>query len=290
MADTYERGARSSSHSLTDEQFAKLSRYIESELGIRMPPAKKIMLESRLQKRIRLLDMSGFQEYLDHVFEEDSKNGELLHMIDSVTTNKTDFFRESDHFDILLNRILPLEYDKLGWGRDRPLLIWSAASSTGEEPYTIAMTVEEFRREKTDLRYRILGTDISTEVLERARRGIYPEERIAPVPQAYRKRYLLRSKKSEERLVRVRPALRRNVSFHRLNLMWDDFGVRDLFEIVFCRNVIIYFDRPTQARLMRKLVNRMQPGGYLFLGHSETLAGLELGLESVAPTIYRKPD
>lgn len=274
---------------LTDAQFKRLSRFIEGELGIRMPPVKKVMLESRLQKRVRTLHLTSFEDYLQFVFHEDQKEQELVHMIDAVTTNKTDFFRESDHFDTLLKRLLPQHYPE-GWGRRQPLKAWSAACSTGEEPYTLAMVLSEFAREHSDFSFRILATDISTNALERGERAVYPEERIAPVPQEYRKRYLLRSKDRSTNLVRVKPNLRANVTFRRLNLMHDEYGIRDRFEIIFCRNVIIYFERPTQYRLLRHLYDYLVPGGYLFLGHSETLTGMDLALETVAPTIYRKAE
>ncbi len=274
---------------LSDGQFKRLSSYIESELGIRMPPAKRIMLESRLYKRIRALKLDGFEQYLEHVFQDDEKNGELLHMIDAVTTNKTDFFRESDHFDYLLNRLLPERYAD-GWGVREPFRVWSAASSTGEEPYTLAMVLQDFAEENSRFSYRILATDISTQVLERGMKAIYTEDRVTPVPDAMKRKYLLRSKDRESRLVRIKPLLRRNVMFHRLNLMSEEFGIRDRFEVIFCRNVIIYFERETQAKLLRKLYHQLRPGGYLILGHSETLAGMELPVFSVAPTIYRKPE
>ncbi len=272
---------------LTDEQFTRLSRFIESELGIRMPPAKKIMLESRLQKRVRALRLNSFEEYLDFVFHEDQQDAELIHMIDAVTTNKTDFFRESDHFDVLLQRLLPTHYQE-GWGRRSPLRAWSTACSSGEEPYTMAMVFSEFAAENPDFSFNILATDISSNALDRGRRGVYPEERISPVPQEYRKRYLLRSKDRAAGLVRVKPELRQAVTFHRLNLMHQEYGIRERFEIIFCRNVIIYFERPTQYRLLRHLYDYLAPGGYLFLGHSETLTGMDLPLQGVAPTIYRK--
>jgi len=277
------------SRRLTTEQFSVLSGFVESELGIRMPPAKRIMLESRLQKRLRALGLDDFQAYIDFVFDDSQKEAELLHMIDAVTTNKTDFFRESDHFDYLTDRLLPERYEQ-GWGRTRPLRVWSTASSTGEEPYTLAMVLEEFREAGRDFNYGILGTDISTRALDHGRRAVYTEERIEPVPHGLRKKYFLRSKDRSSRLVRVRPELRRRVQFHRLNLMHDDYGIDDRFEVIFCRNVIIYFERPTQYRLLTHLYEYLVPGGYLFLGHSETLAGMELPLYSVAPTIYRKAE
>ncbi len=275
---------------LNNRQFARLSQYIESELGIKMPAAKRIMLESRLQKRLRVLRVSSFEEYLAIVFSDEGKKGELLHMIDAVTTNKTDFFREPDHFENLLNRVLPRLAAERTLEIREPVRVWSTASSTGEEPYTIAMTLEQFREKNPAFSYRILGTDISTRVLERGRDAMYTEDRIAPIPLEYRSKYLLRSKNPEDRLFRIKPELRARVTFQRLNLMSDDFGLHKRFEVIFCRNVIIYFDRQNQTRLLRKLFQHLVPGGYLFLGHSETLAGMGLPLTSVAPTIYRKPE
>ena len=274
---------------LTDGQFSRLQRFIEGELGIRMPPVKKVMLESRLQKRLRLLRIREFETYLDLAFSEQERAGELIHLIDVVTTNKTDFFREPDHFDILMQRLLPDMYLNEGIGRREPMQVWSAASSTGEEPYTLAMVLAEFAREQNDFNFRVLGTDISTRVLEAGRKAIYPEERVAPVSEELRKRYLLRSKESDRRLVRIRPELRRQVSFKRQNLMDDRYDIEGSFHIIFCRNVIIYFERPNQERILTSLVRHLRPGGYLFLGHSETLAGMSLSLQSVAPTVYRKP-
>jgi chemotaxis protein methyltransferase CheR len=281
-------GVQVTTLTLTDEQFASLSRFIEGELGIKMPPAKKIMLESRLQKRLRALGMKDYGTYLDFVFSTEGMSAELLHMIDVVTTNKTDFFREPDHFYYLLNRLLPEEAEHSHWGKRRPMRVWSAGCSTGEEPYTLAMILELFRDSDPEFEYSILATDISTRVLEKGATAIYDEEKIEPVPMELRKRFLLRSKDKEKRLVRIQPHLRRRVSFQRVNLMQDDFGLEELHHVIFCRNVIIYFDRKTQEALLGRLYNQLVPGGYLFLGHSETLTGMQLPLRSVAPTIYRK--
>lgn len=273
---------------LNDKDFKKLAEYIEGTYGIRMPPTKRIMLESRLQKRLRLVGMESFSDYLKHVFEDPGGTKELVNMVDAVTTNKTDFFRESDHFDWML-RNLPTHIERDGWGVDRgPLRVWSAASSTGEEAYTLAIVLEELRRSYRHLDYRLLGTDISSGVLEQARKAIYPEARIEPVSKELRSRYFDRSKDRSLALVRIKPELRRRVRFLQLNLMDENYGFQDKFEIIFCRNVIIYFERPRQIRLLEHLLSHLIPGGYLFLGHSETLAGASLPVESVAPTIYRR--
>ena len=279
-----------SKQGLTKAQFQELARFIEGELGIRMPDTKKIMLESRLQKRVRTLKYSGFEQYLNYVFRDSQGKNELLHMIDAVTTNKTDFFREKDHFDYMTQRLLPERFVSSGWGSQGPLRVWSTASSSGEEPYTLAMVLEDFRATQRNFEYVILATDLSTAMLERGTRAVYTADRIIPIPEPLKKKYLLRSRDREQQVVRIKKELRDRVRFHRLNLMADDFGIHNSFEIIFCRNVIIYFDRNNQAKLLRKLYNHLVPGGYLFLGHSETLAGIDLPLSSVAPTVYRKPE
>lgn len=272
---------------LNEKQFKRLSNFIETEVGIKMPPAKRIMLESRLQKRLRALEITSFDAYIEHVFTKD--NSEIIHMIDVVTTNKTDFFREPDHFVYLRETLLPEHVERDGWGVDGRFKIWSSASSTGEEAYTMAIVLAEYQRQvNSRFDFRILGTDISTAVLETARKAVYPIDRVAPVTEELRKRYLMRSKKRDEELVRVKRALREKAQFHRLNLMAPSFPIRDRFHVIFCRNVIIYFDRERQEQLLRKLYSYLVPGGYLFLGHSETLSGIDLPVVSVAPTVYQR--
>ncbi|MBN1242398.1 MAG: methyltransferase domain-containing protein [Spirochaetales bacterium] len=271
--------------SLGDRDFKRLSDYIERELGIRMPDTKRVMLESRLQKRVRLLGLDGFPAYVDYVFSDEGSRHELINMIDAVTTNKTDFFREADHFDFVERTLVP---EALAVGGNRALRFWSAGCSTGEEPYTLAMVLEECREDRRELEYAILASDISTAVLQKAITAVYDEERVADIPVSFRKKYLLRSKDRNASRVRIRPELRARVEFIRVNLMDDRYPVEGLFDAVFCRNVIIYFERPTQERILRRLVDHVRPGGYLVLGHSETLTGMDMPLKSVAPTIYRR--
>lgn len=275
---------------LSEREFKRLAEFIEGQLGIRMPPTKKIMLESRLHKRLRILGYETYTDYLDHVFAEGTASDELIHMIDAVTTNKTDFFREPDHFRYLQEKILPRHIEHDGWGYNEPLHAWSAASSSGEEPYTLAIVLQEFARQNNGFRYDVLGTDISTRVLDRARQAVYPVDRLAPVSAELKKRYFLKSKDLTKSLARVKPELRRAVRYQRLNLMDDDFGLRQMFHVIFCRNVIIYFDRPRQLKLVEHLYRYLHPGGYLILGHSETLAGADLPYRTVAPTIYQRLD
>lgn len=270
---------------MSDRTFERFSEFIKTELGIKMPASKKTLLEARLQKRLRELCMSSHEEYCEYLFSQQGMELEMVNLVDVVTTNTTDFFREPKHFDLLLSRVLPDLFSRGGSGRN--VNIWSAGCSSGEEPYTLAMVLSEFARLNPGFTFSILATDISTQVLRMAVRAIYPEAKIGPIPQEYRKRYLLRSKDKTRRLVRIGPEARSHVRFRRLNFM-EEFSFEGQLDIIFCRNVVIYFDRPTQQRLFSRFCRKLTPGGYLFIGHSESLAGMDLPLEAVAPTVYRR--
>lgn len=271
--------------SLGDEDFQRLSRFIETELGIRMPDTKRVMLESRLLKRIRQLNLGSFSAYIDYVFSDEGRSLELINMIDAVTTNKTDFFREAEHFDYLVDKILPGIADARAGSVCR---FWSAGCSTGEEPYTLAMVLEEFRGRNPAFSWSIFASDLSTKVLQKAIDAVYTEEQAEPIPLSFKKKYLLRSKRPEEHLVRIRPELRARVNFERINFMDREWPIEGSFDIVFCRNVIIYFERKIQEGIIRRLLERVRPDGWLILGHSESVAGMNLPMRAVAPTIYRK--
>lgn len=274
------------SDTLKESDFRRLSQFIENHLGIKMPPAKRVMLESRLQKRLRLLKYDTFSQYIDFVFSEDGLQSELYHMIDAVTTNKTDFFREADHFDFLLNHWLLQQGSR--YDAATPCRIWSAGCASGEEVYTLMIVMEEFKRQHPDFFYSIIGTDISLKVLHEAVDAVYEEDKIANLPIEYKKRYFLKSKNSDRHEVRIKPEFRNKVRFERLNLMDKEYPFRQAFDIIFCRNVIIYFDRKTQEQLVCHLVSHLKPEGLLFLGHSESMTGLHLPLSLVAPTVYCK--
>ena len=271
--------------SMSEKEFRRFSEFIQTEFGIKMPAGKKTMLESRLQKRLRALNMTRHKEYEDYLFSLKGMEIELPHLIDVVTTNKTDFFREPKHFEILYRDILP-RWLQASSGRSL-FSVWSAGCSTGEEPYTIAMVLEEFRNQQSEIEYSILGTDISNQVLETASRGVYRDERIKEVAPQLRKKYFMRSRDRSKQLVRIVPEIREKVKFRQLNFM-DDFEFREKMDVIFCRNVVIYFERPIQEALFRKFCDRLAPNGYLFIGHSETLGGMDLPLIQHAPTVYRK--
>ena len=273
---------------LSQELFAELGRFIYDTCGIKMPPTKKTMLEARLIKRMRSLGLESFQEYCRYLFSPEGEAKELVHMIDAVTTNKTDFFREPQHFEYLLNKAIPDIIAGIGTGIRKTFMVWSAACSSGEEVYTLTMVLEEFARKRPGFKYMVLGTDISTKMLETAKAAIYDEERIIPVPMDLRQRYLLRSKDPQRKDVRIIPELRAKARFRWLNFMDQDFGLREKMDVIFCRNVLIYFDRPTQEKVVGHLCRHLAIGGYLFTGHSETLSGMDLPLETVANTVSRR--
>lgn len=273
---------------LSKSDFKDLGNFIHSNLGIKMPDIKRGMVESRLRKRLNHLNMNSYAEYCSYLFSAEGIVKELPYFIDEITTNKTDFFREPHHFNFMLEHALPDLVRNMGAGVGKKLMAWSSACSRGDEPYTLAMVLSEYGRVRKGFDFSILATDISTKVLETAVAGIYDSQIIEPVPMEYRKRYLLRSKDKKKDLVRIRPELRRKIIFRQMNLMDNDFRIKSTFDILFCRNVIIYFDKPTTDRLMVKLCDKLVPGGYLFMGHSELLDCSRLPVVAVAPTIYKR--
>lgn len=272
---------------LSPASFARLADFITSELGIKMPDSKQTMVQSRLLRRVRDLRLQSVEQYAEYFFASSSSE-EREHFINAVTTNKTDFFREPQHFAFLRDVVLP-EASRNAARRHLRFKAWSAGCSSGEEPYTLAMVLAQYAERSRSFDFAILGTDISTKVLSIARGGIYPEAQISPVPPEFRRKYLLRGRDRAERLVRVVPELRRKVSLHRLNLMDDGFGIQDIFNAVFFRNVMIYFDRNTQEAVINKICRNLAPGGYLFVGHSESLADLDIPVKQVETATYRKP-
>ena len=275
---------------MTDNDFQLLSEFIQGKLGIRMPASKKVMLESRLQKRLRVLGIGSFSDYCGYLFSDAGIENELAYMIDIVTTHKTDFFREPDHFEFLVGEAVPELARHHGAGVRKALMIWSAGCSTGEEPYTLAIALKEFAARYPGIGYhfQILGTDVSVQVLEVAKRGVYREESTDPVSMPLRKKYVLRGKGKSEGLVRMAPELRSLLKFRQVNLVEEDIGFREYMDIIFCRNVLIYFDRRTQELVLSKLCRHLVIGGYLFVGHSESMSGFRLPLTRVAPAVYRK--
>jgi chemotaxis protein methyltransferase CheR len=271
---------------LSNDDFKRLSTFIYKEYGIKMPEVKRTMLQSRLHKRLRELNMTNYKDYVDYVFSKEGQDNEVIHMIDVVSTNKTDFFREPVHFDFLHSTVLPelLRSDR----PNRLIKLWSAGCSSGEEPYTLAMSLSDYMLEHPGFDYSILATDISSRILKSAVEAIYKENRIEMLPIQIKKRYLLRSKDRTVPTVRIIPELRRRVTFQRLNFMDNSYNVPDNMDIIFCRNVLIYFDRETQERVINKLCAKLKPDGFFFLGHSESITNFNVPLKQLKPTIFRK--
>jgi len=271
---------------LSDKEFETLSNYIYKEVGIKLPIQKKILLESRLRKRLKELKIANFKEYIDHTLNSKGEKEEIVQMFDAVTTNKTDFFREPQHFDFLVNTVLPNFVQENNGSRI--FKIWSSAASSGEEPYTIAMVMANWCEKNTGYDYSILGTDISTKVLSAAMAATYKLDRVDPVSMEFKKKYLLKHKDSTQKLVKIIPELRNKCRFERLNLMDNVYNVDNGFDVIFCRNVLIYFDRQTQESVINKLCLKLKTGGHFFLGHSESILQMDVPLKQIKPTIFIK--
>ncbi|NLT51741.1 MAG: chemotaxis protein CheR [Ignavibacteria bacterium] len=273
---------------LSKEDFLKLSRFIYQLSGIKMPESKKILVEARLRKRLKDLNIQSFKKYCEFLFSEEGSRNEITQMVDVITTNKTDFYREPKQFEFLKQTALKELSIVNGAGIIRPVNIWSAGCSTGEEPYTLAIELQEYANYSLGFKFNLIATDISTRVLEAACRGVYEESKISEIPPQIIKKYFLRSKDRSKKLVRVTPLIRNSVRFKWLNFMQEDYGLEQKFDIIFCRNVIIYFDKDTQENLIRRLLDYIVPGGYLFLGHSESIIKSNFPVTQVIASTYRK--
>jgi chemotaxis protein methyltransferase CheR len=265
-------------------EFKKLSKKIYKLCGIQLPDIKLSMVEGRLRKRVKTLGLNSFGDYMNYLFSSPGMEQELIPLIDAVTTNKTDFFRESIHFDFLLNTVLS-ELETPAFGT---FSAWSAGCSTGEEAYTLAIVLNEYFENKKNINFTIYASDISTDVLKKAIDGIYSFETVEVIPMDLKKKYFLKSKDPEKHVARIRPELRQQVIFSRINFMEPEYEIPENLDVVFCRNVLIYFDKETQAKVLYKICNKIKKGGFLFIGHSETIQGMDLPLKRAAATIYRR--
>lgn len=275
---------------LSIETFRELGNFIHLKIGIKMPDAKRTMVESRLHKRLLYLNIKSYKDYCKYLFSAQGVEKELPEFINQITTNKTDFFREPDHFTFLMEHALPAIVKRCKDERSNKISLWCAACSRGHEPYTVAMVLNEFLRQNMaiSLSSSILATDISTQVLDVARKAVYSHDEIEPVPMEMRKRYILRSKNRKKDLVRIAPDLRRMVQFRWINLIEDTLKVREPMDIIFCRNVMIYFDKSTQEKLINNLCDHLKYKGYLFVGHSEVLNCHNTPLVPMGHAIYHK--
>jgi len=262
---------------LSDRELGRVITLVYARSGITLHQGKRELVVARLQKRLRALGCGSFGEYIDRV-EREKTGEELVQLLDAIATNHTHFFREVSHFDFLATRGVA------GLAPGAPLRVWSAPCSTGEEPYTIAMTLQ---MKAPSARYQILASDLSTKALATARAGVYRLTSVQSLPRDVLRRFFERGLGEQEGLVRVKREIRREVSFRHLNLLEiDDLGER--FDAIFCRNVMIYFDRPVQQRVVSMLERHLAPGGHLFIAHSESLNGITHGLTWVGPATFQR--
>jgi len=263
---------------ITDQEFDRLRRFFEAASGIRLADSKKVLVCGRLSRRLR---HHGLESYRDYIALIDSAAGvnERQVAIDLLTTNETHFFREPKHFDLLRNELR----ERVRVGLRGPVRLWSAASSTGEEAYSLAMTLAE---ELGDRPWSIFGSDLSTRVLDDARSGIYPKQRADEIPRSLAQRYVLEGYDESEGLYRIDATLRKRVSFDQVNLM-EPLPPLEPFDMVFLRNVLIYFDNAGKRRIVESVTRKLKPGGLLFIGHSETLSGITDVVKPVVPTVYK---
>jgi len=280
---------RGASPHITSQEFLLFRDLVYAHTGIALGPHKREMLKARLSRRLTALDLPNFGAYYRYLREEDPNGEERARFVNAMTTKVTGFFREEHHFKYLTERWVPVRREQALQGGSRRIRIWSAGCSTGEEPYTIALTLRDcLAAGLASWDVRILASDIDTDALARASRGTYPVERAAPIPERLLARHLLRGTGANAGFLRVRPELQALITFRRINLMEDPWLIHTRFDAIFCRNVLIYFDRPTQQHLVNRLTHLLHEDGLLFLGHSESLHGMCPELEHVENTIYRR--
>jgi len=272
---------------LNPADFQRFSEMVRRHSGIHLGMVKSELLRARLAKRMRALSLTSFREYYQVVLE-DGTGEELARMLDVVTTNKTEFFREDKHFVLLAQRILPEIIKEAAQRSDKTLRIWCAACSSGEEAYTLAMCALE-AAVGTELKVKILATDISSQMIHRAVRGVYEKEKTNGIPAMLLQKYFEGEGRGQKRYYQAGEELRKLIQFHRFNLNAGPFPFRNVFDVIFCRNVMIYFDQPTQQDLVGRMAGVLRKGGYFFTGLAESLLAIKHPLRSVAASVYVKP-
>jgi len=270
--------------SLSESDFERLSSFIYTHFGIHLTEKKHYLLQTRLVKRLRALQISSYAEYADYVLKSGINGDEAFEMIDVVSTNKTDFFREKAHFEYLSETLIPQ------WSGQK-LKAWSAGCSSGQEAYSLCMILQQEKSKGSISDYEVHGNDISAGILEKATRAVYPFKEVTNIPYEFRKKYLLRSKQKEEPQIRIVPNLRTKAQFHRINLLDEIYPLAKDFQLIFCRNTLIYFDSPTKKKIVTHLCSHLAMGGYLVIGFSESLLDMDMKamhMSLIKPTIYQK--
>ncbi len=269
---------------LSDRDFQNFRRLVREKCGISLHEGKKELVRARLGKRLREARFNSFKDYYCYLMEKDSGD-ELTQMLNAISTNLTSFFRESNHFEYLENHVFPR---LLALNRPLQIRAWSAGCSSGEEPYSIAICLTRYLKGDASWKIHILATDISTKVLSTAVAGIYPNMRVQNLPTDIVRQFFQKGQGRWRGFVRIKPAIRNMIDFQRFNLM-SPFVFAEKFDFIFCRNVMIYFDKAAQIALVDKFYDCLQPGGYLFIGHSESLLSIRHRFKYIKPTIYQKP-
>lgn len=258
---------------LSEADFKKISEFIETNYAIRLPEIKKAMVQNRLYKRLKVANFNSFEEYVKYIFSAEGKK-EIEFMVNEITTNKTDFFRENAHFEFLKTEIFP---------SNNYFKIWSAGCSTGEEPYTLAMLLNEQSK-----RYDIFASDLSTDALKSAKDGIFSIEKVKDIPEYLIKKYFVEKKINTKTIYEAKDTISKNITFAQVNFQDNKYNITSDFDIIFFRNVLIYFKPLTQISILKKLISHLKPGGYLFIGHSEAIYDKSLPIKNVNPSVYLK--
>jgi chemotaxis protein methyltransferase CheR len=272
------------SFDLSKKEFQLFQEIIHRETGIHMSDKKKKLIVARLSKRLRALNLQSFTQYYEYLNDGTDAGNEIVNLINRITTNKTNFFREKHHFDFLAYELFPQMIARSEVSGARRLRIWSAGCSSGEEPYTLAMIAAEAFKSQRGWDIKILATDLDTEILQKAIAGVYPTQTVAPIPKEYLGRYFTRSTDGYT----AGNGLKSMITFRKLNLMNATFPMKRPFDIIFCRNVIIYFDVPTKESLLIRFYHHLKEGGYMFIGHSESLMHMRDKYKYLKHTIYKR--
>ncbi|RIX53686.1 protein-glutamate O-methyltransferase CheR [Paenibacillus nanensis] len=268
--------------SITNNEFKQLTEFIHREYGIHLKEEKKALVTGRLYQVLAKLQMTSFKQYYEYIVKDPTGKA-VQTLVDKITTNHTFFMREAEHFTFLKHQVLPFLASTV---HDKDLRIWSAGCSSGEEPYTLAMILDDFfGREKPHWDTKVLATDISSQILEKASKGVYPNEDIAVLPANWRINYFQGYDKEHSI---IQDQLKKEVIFRRFNLMNTAFPFKKKFHVIFCRNVMIYFDNETKHQLVERFYDHLMPGGYLFIGHSESIPRESTRFTYIRPAVYRK--
>lgn len=274
-------------YSLSEQEYDTIRALVKSQTGINLGLHKRDLVVSRLSRRLRSLGFNSFSQYIDYL-RKDADGGELVQMINRITTNKTDFFRERHHFDFLTNQLLPQLAAQGERSGSKSLRIWSAGCSSGEEPYTLAVTLSEFFQDRQGWDIKILASDLDTTMLEKASKGVYEASLLEPVPRPLLTKYFDRLGRGEDASYQVKPRLRGLITFRKFNLMNETYPLKVAMDFIFCRNVLIYFDTQDKVSILTKFHRALKPGGHIFVGHSESLMMVKHIFNYVATTTYRK--